>query len=238
MDYDKKVTFKNNKFKHTFTLKEDLVDLPKIIFIDETSRYDYIQIKLLVEAAQHYGIVILAAGDFDQISARARLHHKPGDSDSFIDLSPARLNFIRSSKLGVSFRTLNSQMSKNQTEVLATINNDDKKDFNFYYWENDKEIRGFKIYEKSEWDSITASIDKLKNNLKSGEKIGFLYADKEKSIYNKVKETYGDLIDGKSIEDAQGLEGNYYIVDLNHTSQDKTNSDKKHEIYTGFTRSK
>lgn len=238
MDYDKKVTFKNNKLKHTFTLKEDLVDLPKIIFIDEASRYDYIQTKLLMEAAQHYGIVILAAGDFDQISARARLHHKPDDPNSFIDLSPARLNFIRSSKLGVSFRTLNSQMSKNQNEVLATINNDDKEDFNFYYWENDKEIRGFKIYEKSEWDSITASINKLKNNLKSGEKIGFLYADKEKSIYNKVKETYGDLIDGKSIEDAQGLEGNYYIVDLNHTSQDKANSDKKHEIYTGFTRSK
>ena len=88
------------------------------------------------------------------------------------------------------------------------------------------------------YNSTDIFINKLKNNLKSGEKIGFLYADKEKSIYNKVKETYGDLIDGKSIEDAQGLEGNYYIVDLNHTSQDKANSDKKHEIYTGFTRSK
>jgi hypothetical protein len=32
-------------------LKKDLTNLPKVIFIDEASRYDYIKMKLLSEAA-------------------------------------------------------------------------------------------------------------------------------------------------------------------------------------------
>mgnify|MGYP003466447329 CR=1 FL=1 len=50
-----------------------------------------------------------------------------------------------------------------------------------------------------------------------------MYADKEKSLYGKIKDIYGDLIEGKSITDAQGLEGSYYIVDLNR-DHDKINS--------------
>jgi hypothetical protein len=60
--------------------------------------------KLLSEAAQHYGIVILAAGDFDQISAESKLVI---DKKEY-NMSPHRLNFIRSPKLGLSFRTLNN----------------------------------------------------------------------------------------------------------------------------------
>jgi hypothetical protein len=85
-------------------LKKDLTNLPKVIFIDETSRYDYIKMKLLSEAAQHYGIVVYAAGDFDQISAESTIKI----NDIPINLGPKRLNFIRSPKLGVSFRTLNN----------------------------------------------------------------------------------------------------------------------------------
>ena len=113
-DYTDKVKVVNNQIVHSFKLKEDLKDLPKIIFIDEASRYDYVQMKLISEAAQHYGIAVLAAGDFDQISAESRIKDDQGNT---YNLSPHRLNFIRSPKLGLSFRTLNSQMVVNQKEV-------------------------------------------------------------------------------------------------------------------------
>ena len=245
-DYDNgKLTLENNILTHKFTLKKDLKDLPKVIFVDEASRYDYVQMRLLKEAAQYYGIAVLAAGDFDQISASASLHYDKSDSSKVANFAPSRLNFIGGSKLGVSFRTLNSQMSKNQNEVIATLYNDDKKEFNFYYWENENELRGFKVYESKQLEEIKASIEKIKKSLKPNEKIGFLYADKEKSLYGKIKDIYGDLIEGRSITDAQGLEGSYYIVDLNR-DHDKISSgedqstvlDRKRQVYTGFTRSK
>ena len=39
------------KRHNTTKIKEDLKDLPKVIFLDEASRYDYVKMKLLSEAA-------------------------------------------------------------------------------------------------------------------------------------------------------------------------------------------
>ena len=237
-DYNDKVKIVNNQIVYSFKLKEDLKDLPKIIFIDEASRYDYDQMKLISEAAQHYGIAVLAAGDFDQISAESRIKDKDGNT---YNLSPHRLNFIRSPKLGLSFRTLNSQMTSNQTEVQAKVYDDKDSRFTISYWEDEQDLRGFKVYENTEFDDIVKSIEKIKKLLKPDEKIGFLYADEEQSLYKKVKEKYGDLIDGKSITDAQGLEGNYYIIDFNQKSVDETKKSwlrLNQEFYTAFTRAK
>lgn len=236
-DYKDKVRIVNGKVVTDFTLKEDLKDLPKIIFLDEASRYDYVQMKLLSEAAQHYGIIILAAGDFDQISAGSSITFTKDGQEKRVNLSPNRLNFIGSSKLGVSFRTLNDQMNENQKELLAGLHDSKKTHFNIHYWEDESEIRGFKNYASSEFESIVASIEKIKKNLQDDEKIGFLYVDEASSIYKKVKDKYGDLIDGKSIEDAQGLEGNYYIIDLNRSDAlDK--QEVRQQLYTGITRAK
>lgn len=250
LDYKDKVKIVDGKVVTTFTLKEDLQNLPKVIFIDEVSRYDYVQLKLLSEAAQHYGIAILAAGDFDQITAEASIKEE-GKNGSVYNLNPHRLNFIRSPKLGVSFRTLNSQMTSNQTEVQAKVYDHKDSRFKISYWEDENEIRGFKVYKNSEFDQIVESINKIKKLLKPNEKIGFLYADEEQSVYKKVKEKFGDLIDGKSITDAQGLEGNYYIIDLNQRwdrdprdANGKANPHYKswlrlnQEFYTAFTRAK
>ncbi len=235
-DYDENykdhVKIFNNKVVTNYKLNKDLSSLPKIIFIDEASRYDYIQMKLLSEAAQHYGIVILAAGDFDQISAESIIPYK----SEGISFAPQRLNFIGGSKLGLSFRTLNSQMSKNQKEILANLYSD-KKDINIFYWENESEIRGFKHYDSSDFDEIVKSVNKIKELIEPDEKIGFLYADENKSIYKKLKEKFGDLLDIKSIDDAQGLEGNYYILDLNRNYLDTLQKEKQ-ELYTGITRAK
>lgn len=237
-DYTDKVKVVNNQIVHSFKLKEDLKDLPKIIFIDEASRYDYVQMKLISEAAQHYGIAVLAAGDFDQISAESRIKD---DKENIYNLSPHRLNFIRSPKLGLSFRTLNSQMTDNQNEVQAKLHDEQNSRFTISYWEDEQDLRGFKVYENTEFDDIVKSIEKVKKLLKPDEKIGFLYADEEQSLYKKVKEKYGDLIDGKLITDAQGLEGNYYIIDFNQKSVDKTKKSwlrLNQEFYTAFTRAK
>jgi hypothetical protein len=50
-DYKSHVKLVNGNLVHDFKLKEDLKDLPKIIFVDEASRYDYVKMKLLSEAA-------------------------------------------------------------------------------------------------------------------------------------------------------------------------------------------
>ena len=236
-DYKDKVDIVGGKLETNFTLKEDLKDIPKIIFIDEASRYDYVKMKLLSEAAQHYGIAVFAAGDFDQISAESNITIK----GTPYNLSPNRLNFIRSPKLGLSFRTLNSQMVANQKEVQANLHTPGKLEFNIHSWEDENEIRGFKVYQDSEFDKIVESINKLKKSLKSGEKIGFLYADEEKSMHKRIKEKFGDLIDVKSITDAQGLEGDYYIIDLNQRTQSETKKSEqklRDEFYTAFTRAK
>lgn len=232
-NYKDKVKFINNNVVTSFTLKKDLTNLPKIIFIDEASRYDYIQMKLLSEAAQHYGIVILAAGDFDQISASSTIE----SNGQVMKFRPNRLNFIGSSKLGLSFRTLNSQMSKLQKSILSNLYSDENR-FNTYYWENESELRGFKRYDKEDFDEIVNSINKIKNQLETNEKIGFLYVDKDASLHEKLKEKFGDLLDIKSVDDAQGLEGNYYILDLNRPSFIGDLTRAKQEFYTGITRAK
>ena len=236
-DYKDKVILDGDKVKLNFTLKEDLVDLPKVIFIDEASRYDYVQMRLLSEAAQHYGIAILAAGDFDQISVETVLDLDSPTGKKQLIMSPNRLNFIFSPKLGLSFRTLNSQMSKNQKEIIANLHEDDKRKFNIFYWENEEEIRGFKVHENTDLSGIEASIEKIKKSLNPDEKIGLLYAHKDISIYKKLEEKYGDLLDIKSIDDAQGLEGNYYIIDLNQ-DDNKTPSQIRKELYTAITRAR
>ena len=234
-DYSGKVKLIDNKVVTTFKLREDLKDLPKIIFIDETSRYDYVQMKLLSEAAQHYGITVLVAGDFDQISATS--HVKDGDNE--FNFTPNRLNFIRSSKQGVSFRSLNSQMSKNQKEILANLHVDNKDTFNIFYWEDDKEIRGFKTHQSSDFDAIVSSVEKIKKLLKPGEKLGYLYAQEDKSIHKKLQDKFGDLIEPKSISDAQGLESDYYILDFNaDLGKANITQQQRNELYTGITRAK
>lgn len=240
-DYKGKVRFVNNELVTDFTLKEDLTDLPKIIFIDEASRYDYVQMKLVSEAAQHYGITVLVAGDFDQISAESQILQKTKDGDAEISLglTPNRLNFIRSSKQGVSFRSLNSQISKTQKEILAGLHQEDRDTFNIYYWENEKEIRGFKTHQSTDFDAIVASVEKIKKLLQPGEKLGYLYVNEDRSIHQKLQEKFGDLIEAKSIADAQGLESNYYILDFNTESDNATVTQRqRQELYTGVTRAK
>lgn len=242
-DYNNKIEYINGSLQTKFTLNKDLKNLPKVIFIDEVSRYDYIQMKLLSEAAQHYGIAILAAGDFDQISAEKsiKLELKKGEGLRDITFSPQRLNFIRSPKLGLSFRTLNSQMAANQKEVQANLFEKDKTQFNIHSWEDANEIRGFKVYDDSKFDDIVKSIEKIKKSLKADEKIGFLYANKDSELKKKLETKYGDLLDSKSIEDAQGLENNYYIIDINRSDAQLKETElqkARNEFYTAFTRAK
>lgn len=232
-NYEGRIKLVNGDIVHDFKLKKDLKDLPKVIFVDEVSRYDYVKMKLLSEAAQHYGIVVLAAGDFDQISAKSSIMV----NKKKIDFSPNRLNFIRSPKLGLSFRTLNSQMSKNQNEVQANLHTPGKKVFTMHYWENDEEIRGFKTYSENDFDKVVEYVNKIKKLLKPEEKINYQYAQEDLSMHKKLQEKFGDLIEAIRIDDAQGLEDNYYIIDLNHdTSKDE--QDWRDEFYTAFTRAK
>lgn len=231
--YDKHVKIIDSEIKTDFKLKKDLPNVPKIIFIDEVSKYDYVQMKLLSEAAQHYQCIIYAAGDFDQISASSVI--RQGKQE--LRFNPNRLTFIRSSKLGLSFRSLNSQMSKNQKEVLNNLNKN-TVEHKLYYWENESELRGFKHYKPNDYNGIVQQINKIKPLLQNNEKIGFLYIDEDSELVKKLENEFGDLLDKKSVSSAQGLENNYYIIDFDIKNNIYPNKELNKIVYTAITRAK
>jgi hypothetical protein len=109
--------------------------------------------------------------------------------------------------------------------------------FKVYFWENDKEIRGYKTYTSKDLNQIIESVNKIKHNLKPEEKITFIYSNEKESLYKELKDAFGDLIVGKSIVNAQGQEGNYYIIDFNDSTK-KSDERLKKEFYTAVTRGK
>jgi hypothetical protein len=130
-------------------------------------------------------------------------------------------------------------MVKNLSSVKSSLYDDNNDRINMYYWEDDEEIRGFKKYDKSNYDDIIQSINKIKLSLKSGQKIGYVYSNENESLHNKLIEQFGDLIDAKPIHKSQGLENDYYIVDI--SNDESGNYDilyNKKEFYTGFSRAK
>lgn len=232
-EYDKHVKLIDSEIKTDFKLKKDLLNVPKIIFIDEVSKYDYVQMKLLSEAAQHYQCIIYAAGDFDQISASSVIKHE----NTELSFNPNRLTFIRNSKLGLSFRSLNSQMSKNQKEALNNLNKNTTS-HKLYYWENESELRGFKHCNSNNYDEIVQYINKIKPLLQQDEKIGFLYIDENSELVKKLENEFGNLLDKKSVSSAQGLENNYYIIDFNIGNTSYPTETLNKIVYTAITRAK
>ena len=89
-----------------------------------------------------------------------------------------------------------------------------------HYWENDEEIRGFKTYSENDFDKVVEYVNKIKKLLKPEEKINYQYAQEDLSMHKKLQEKFGDLIEAIRIDDAQGLEDNYYIIDFRRLNHD------------------
>ena len=211
---------------------------PSLILIDEISKFSAYDLDQINKFAQKYGITVLAAGDFDQTGIVGSHSLKDPIFKGIewkIDLS--RTNFIRAPKLGVSMRTDNSIKTLNLEKVQAYIKN--PSPVQLQYFEDETGLYGDKIlkYEVKKQDILEETlkeVDKLIQTLKQGEKIGYIYSDQSSPIYQALqKDQYKNFIDFKEGGSAQGLEGQYYIIEANENLP--ANLLHK-EIYTGMSR--
>ena len=217
---------------------------PSLIIIDEISKFSAYDLDQIDKYAKKYGITVLVAGDFDQ-SGVVGGHAIPSVS-AFngltwkIELS--RTNFIRAPKLGVSMRTDNSIKTTNLQKLQAYMQNPDGTvDFN--YFQDETGIYGDKVlqYDPNTGENasnllfqVLEDVQAMIDTLKEGQKIGYIYTDKASPIYAALsQDQYKNFIDFREGGSAQGLEGQYYIIEA-----DPNTSKKEYlkDIYTGMSR--
>ncbi len=205
-------------------------NVPSLIIIDEVSHYDQADLMLLDDFAKKNGITVITSGDFDQSSSTAvSKNWDNGVND--LAISPVRSHFKHSPKLGISMRTTNSQMNK----TISSFQLNDKKKIDTYYYQGEEGLNGVKYVKSSDLDTLKKDIEQMIAT--STEKIGLIYYSQEYSpVLDLVTKNYADkfeLFEGTS---AQGLEGQYYIVDV--TGASKNTDDLKRDLYTAVTRAK
>lgn len=217
---------------------------PSLIVIDEISKFNNYDLDQIDKFAQKYGITVLAAGDLDQISASGTHPVTINGKDAHWQLELSRTDFIRTPKLGVSMRTDNSLKTTNQQKIQAQLNMPNPE-IDLEYYQDERGIFGDKVfpYEYTDAgsdlqvDAVLADVKTMINTLKKGEKIGYIYSDKESALFKALNtDTYKEFIDFREGGSAQGLESQYYIIEANPKAV--TAKRFLQEVYTGVTRSK
>lgn len=246
--YEGSYTFdENGQLVNTWKLNEYSEDeLPKFIFIDEVSHYNQQELSMIEQFARKNGIVVFTAGDLDQDKQIVHVKNPedPKDSSKDIGVIVNRNFFPRIPKLGLSLRTRNRQMTNNtvmlQTMLTDLRHNKKIKNIQFTYLDNDpkhKGLYGVKSFNQNNGvtDEVKATIQLMIDTLKPEEKIGFMYYDENSALYKYIMENFSDKVERFLDSDAQGLEGQYYIIDVDPSLKD---SDKSYisRLYTGITR--
>ena len=231
-----------------------------LIIIDEVSKFTAYDLDQIDEYAKKYGITVLVAGDFDQSGVIGR-HTLPTINEFkglSWDISLGTTNFIRSApKLGVSMRTDNSIKTGN-IQTMQVYMRDPQGICTFNYYEDETGLYGDKVisYGTMQEDDFSVEpilaevkkmIDTLTENPKTGKKnkIGYIYSDKTSPVFIALStnDAYKNYIDFREGGSAQGLEGQYYIIeanaDFNKTSPNQEKSYREEylkDIYTGISR--
>lgn len=141
-------TIEDGKITSNAKLK-DVTDVPKVIIIDEVSRFTTQELDLLDKFAQKYGISIITAGDFDQSQTTGKVNLSeiasgeiqqaiaeangakidkgngttvtvPADYEVRYIIDTDRNNIIHAPKIGTAIRTENSQIDVNQSTIIAS----------------------------------------------------------------------------------------------------------------------
>lgn len=232
----------NNTTHSAFELNE-MSSVPSVILIDEVSRYSVLDMDLLERFSKRYGVTILTAGDFDQSKAVGQFKVTLNGQQYVNNLTLGRGNFIRTPKLGVSMRTNNAQKSFNLKVMKSQLNDliaNKTQEFKLHSYVDETGLYGDKIFRairKGEFDKegFEGYMNTMISTLKEGEKIGYIYYSTDTPVYKTLFEsTYKDKIDWHEGDSAQGLEGQYYVIEVNP----KENSSAKYysDLYTGITR--
>lgn len=232
-----------NEFRSSLGVR-DTTTPPSLIIIDEISKFSGYDLDQIDKYAKKYGITVLVAGDFDQ-SGVVGLHKLPniaGHNDLEWNVSLSRTNFIRSPKLGVSMRTDNSLKTTNLQKLQAYMQ-DPNGTVDFNYFQDETGLFGDKLlqYDSNTGENtsnllfqILEDVQAMIDTLKEGQKIGYIYTDKTSPIYAALsQDQYKNFIDFREGGSAQGLEGQYYIIEANPRTSKK---EYLKDIYTGMSR--
>ena len=246
--------------------RKTVTDKPKVIFIDEVSRFTQDELDLIDDFAKVNGISVITAGDFSQsqtsyVIPLNEIYTPPkidalkkeiqdngliadkelgGLGKTIYTTEVANNNILHTPKIGSSIRTANSQQDLNQQNFLAAMearakNPKNPLEIKLHYFEDERELLGTKRVESKDVTEVTKELDKLIPKLAKGEKIGYVYFDTESPIYKELssKPKYWDHIQPYKGNSAQGLEGNYWIIE---TNPKKSDDNILKDIYTGITR--
>ena len=247
--YDDSYEFKDGRIVNKWKLNHYGDDVPKVIFIDEVTHYNQQELSMIEQFARENGIVVLTAGDMDQDTqvAYAKLEGR------IADVTMHRNNFVRSPKLGVSLRTLNKQMTNSVTSTQAAIErlrHGKTAQLNFNYLDSDPNHRGLygvKTHQVETDDMSDAQLEEIKQSIQlmvdtATGPIGYIYSDPNSKLYKYITANFGeDKIKPFKDSDAQGLEGQYYIVENKRSfAGTAPSSDEQaayiRSIYTGISR--
>lgn len=227
-----------NEIISKLDINKNIQNPPSLIIIDEISKFTSYDLDLIDKFARHYGITVLVAGDFDQsgVVGQHKIPERHEFDNSSWEISLARTNMIHSPKLGVSMRTDNMVQTNNLIKTQLYLQNPEGV-LDLDYAENEEGLFGVKLVQFSnaknikveeilrEIDKIAATLDK-----ENGEKIGYIYDDDTSELYKALSRRSDIELfkDGT----AQGLEGRYYIIDLN----DDSDPQFLKNFYTGISR--
>lgn len=222
----------------------DTTTPPSLIIIDEISKFSAYDLDQIDKYAKKYGITVLVAGDFDQsgVVGAHSVSSIPAFSGLTWNIELSRTNFIRAPKLGVSMRTDNSLKTTNLQQLQAYMQYPSETvDFN--YFQDETGLFGDKVLQYDQNTGENASnllfqvledVQKMIETLKEGQKIGYIYTDKTSAIYNALsQDQYRNFIDFREGGSAQGLEGQYYIIEANPNT---STTEYLKDIYTGMSR--
>lgn len=214
-------------------------NVPSVIFIDELSTYNTLDLYIIDQFAKKHGITVITTGDLDQTQNKGSLYIEgdsivdvEGPSTEKINIRVDSKNFISTPKLGTSMRTANTQKNKNQKLAQEKVINPNG-DLQLTYYQDDTKINGDKAYVLGRsrdkllfgdsMDSILADIDLMLNDLGDGEVLNYVYSSTDSDLYKKLAATLDAdgttaTYKGKKIKlwkgnSAQGQEGNYWIIE-------------------------
>lgn len=236
--YDDSYEFVDGKLQNKWKINT-YTKPPKVIFIDEISHYNQQELSMIEQFAKQNGTVVITAGDLDQDKLTTWVNLKGKE----VNVSMHRNNFMRTFKLGSSLRTLNKQMTHDIMTMQANMSlaeDGGNVDLKFTYLENDPKHKGlFGVKTTSILDENTKNTIKMMVET-STEPIGYIYHKEDSELYKYLMDNYKDkIIPYKGIE-AQGREGQYYIIENDISKSGEVSKDRSMQylrsLYTGVSR--
>ena len=223
-------------------------NIPTLVFIDEVTNIDQLDLDDINKHALKNGYSVLAAGDTSQSGVQGRITITDARSlgltflergNVTLQLFPAY--FPRSPKQGVSMRTANSQKTRNLAVLQAWQQNYEETIPVHFYMDDEIGITGEICYNHMGWDSyempfdenLKANIDLMVSTLKPDQKIGYVYNSTDTQLYKLLtSDAYKDKVELLPGTTSQGKEGQYYIIEMDTSSYNWVK-----DIYTAITRS-